>query len=238
MEYASIAYSHENLNDQIVVSYFLPSPGTFQNLFLATGRSAYEINNGSGGADWAGGVSNGAVSGYTDGGMPYFGGTDFDDVILLGNGTVNWPLVYNFGYRAIAEMTQIGQELTKNFYTSTSSNTTFTDKLYSYYIGCSEGGREGMSQVQRAPDLYDGIVVGAPAMQYAHQQMNHLIAPVQVKELGYYPGTCEFQKILNETITFCDTLDGRFDGVVARSDLCAEQMNVSCTSDNPSHTLF
>ncbi|TGO10128.1 hypothetical protein BPAE_1062g00010 [Botrytis paeoniae] len=40
---ASIAYSHENLDDQIVVSYFLPSPDTFQNRFVATGGSAYKI---------------------------------------------------------------------------------------------------------------------------------------------------------------------------------------------------
>lgn len=224
----SFAYSHENLDDQLVVTYYMPSPDAFANRFLATGGAAYTINNGSGGADMTGGVSLGAVAGYTDGGMPYYGGTNFDDVVLLGNGTVNWPMVYNWGYRAIAEMTQIGKVFTSNFYGTTSTNSSAAgSKLYTYYTGCSEGGREGMSQVQRAPELYDGIIAGAPAMRYAHQQLNHLVAPVQVETVGYYPSTCEFDTILNATIAACDSLDGKADGVVARSDLCSLNFNIS-----------
>lgn len=230
----SFSYSHQNLNDSIYVTYYLPPSNAFANRFLATGGAAYTINNGSGGGDMIGGVSLGAVTGYTDAGMPYYGGTNLDDdgVFLLGNGTVNWPMVYNWAYMSIAEMTHIGKTFTSNFYGLASSNSTGS-KLYSYYTGCSEGGREGMSQVQKAPELYDGIIAGAPAMRYAHQQVNHLIAPVQVKETGYYPGTCELELILNATIAACDPLDGKTDGVVARSDLCSTQFNVSSLLGKP-----
>lgn len=207
----SFSYSHQNRDDSINVTYYLPPSNVFANRFLATGGGAYAINSGAYGADMVGGVSKGAATGYTDGGMPYYGGTNFDDegVFLLGNGSVNWPMVYNWGYMSIAEMTHIGKTFTSNFYGLSASNTTTTDsKLYTYYMGCSEGGREGMSQVQKAPTLYDGIIAGAPAMRYAHQQVNHLIAPVQVQTLGYYPGTCELELLLNATINACDPLDG------------------------------
>ncbi|RAH40609.1 tannase and feruloyl esterase [Aspergillus brunneoviolaceus CBS 621.78] len=219
----SFAYNHQNADDRIVVQYWMPDPDSFANRFLATGGAAYTINNGSGGADMAGGVAFGAATGYTDGGFPHWGGTDFDDVVILGNGTANWPAIYNWGYRAIAEMTQIGKALTNNFF-DVGTNTT---KLYSYFIGCSEGGREAISQAQRAPELYDGIVAGAPAMRYAQQQVNHIAAPVQIQTMGHYPPSCVFETVINATINACDGMDGKVDGVVARSDLCFQNFDIS-----------
>lgn len=43
----------------------------------------------------------------------------------------------------------------------------------------------------------------------------------------YYPSTCEFESIVNATIAACDPMDGKTDGVVARSDLCALNFNMS-----------
>lgn len=47
--------------------------------------------------------------------------------------------------------------------------------------------------------------------------------------MGYYPPPCELQKIVNETILSCDTLDGKADGVVSRTDLCTANYNISST---------
>lgn len=86
-----------------------------------------------------------------------------------------------------------------------------------------------MSQAQRAPELYDGIIVGALAMRYGQQQVNHLAAPVRVQTIGHYPNSCVFDTVVNATINACDGMDGRLDGVVARSDLCLLNFNVSST---------
>ncbi|CAI7581821.1 unnamed protein product [Penicillium pancosmium] len=224
----SFAYSHDNQDDRIVVEYWMPLAENFQNRFLATGGSAYEISNGSGGADMSGGVAYGAVTGLTDGGLPYWGSTDFDDVVLLGNGTANWPAIYNFAYQAIGEMTAIGKVFTKNYFgLSSSASKRSSDKVYTYYMGCSEGGREGMSQVQKAPDLYDGIIAGAPAMRYGQQQVNHMAPPIQIQTIGHYPPSCVFDTVINATINACDKLDGKADGVVSRTDLCLLKFNVS-----------
>lgn len=60
-------------------------------------------------------------------------------------------------------MAVIGKAITKSLYS--------IDKVYTYYSGCSDGGREGMSQVQRWGDVYDGVVAGAPALRQSHQQV-------------------------------------------------------------------
>ncbi|KAJ5724325.1 tannase [Penicillium malachiteum] len=216
----TFSYTHTGSDQSVIVGYYMPAPDAFENRFLATGGGAYAIQSGSLSAP--GGVMYGAVSGFTDGG---FGSMDidFDDVFLLSNGTINWPSVYMFGYEAIKEMTIIGKQLTRNFYDVSNSS-----KVYSYYQGCSEGGREGWSQGQRAAEEYDGLIIGAPAIRYGQQQANHLYSNIVEKTLDYYPPPCELEKIVNETIAACDPLDGRTDGVVARSDLC--QLNFNMTS--------
>lgn len=51
--------------------------------------------------------------------------------------------------------------------------------------------------------------------------------------MNYYPPPCELQKIVNETISNCDALDGRVDGVVSRTDLCTMSYNISSTLGLP-----
>lgn len=221
----TFSYSHAGSDDTVILGYYMPAPESYKNRFLATGGGAYAIQSGSQSAP--GGVMYGAASGFTDGGFGSMD-TDFDDIFLLGNGTINWPLVYMFGYQAIEEMTIIGKQFTKNFYGTTNSS-----RLYTYYQGCSEGGREGWSQAQRAGSEYDGLIIGAPAIRYGQQQANHLYSNVVEKTLDYYPPTCELEKIVNETIAACDPLDGRTDGVVSRSDLCQLHFNMSSIIGKP-----
>lgn len=218
----TFAYSHNGRSDRVLVTYWLPTPDKFANRFLTTGGGGLAINSGA--SSVAGGVSYGAASGLTDGGFGGFS-KDVDAVWLLANGTINWEIAFLFGYEAIHEMTVIGHAFTKSFFNST--------KLYRYYQACSEGGREGFSQVQRYRDQFDGALIGAPAFRYGQQQVNHLSSNVVEKTIGYYPSPCEFEKIVNLTIAACDPLDGLTDGVVARPDLCRLHLNSSSFVGQP-----
>ncbi|KAF1350346.1 tannase and feruloyl esterase [Lizonia empirigonia] len=197
----TLSYTHDGRKDLVHVAYFAPDPSAFKNRFLATGGGGLAINSGA--TSVTGGVSIGAVAGLTDGGFGSFNVQE-DAHFLLANGTVNWENAYMFGYQAIREMTVLGKAFTKNLMAMQNSTT-----LYAYYQGCSEGGREGWSQVQRFEEL-DGASLSAPALRYVHQQIQHLYSNV-----------------------FCDPLDGKTDGVVARSDLCKLHFNVNTTIGLP-----
>ncbi|KAI9650908.1 hypothetical protein NHQ30_000943 [Ciborinia camelliae] len=125
-----------------------------------------------------------------------------------------------FGYQALGELTIIGKSLTKAIYGMGDT------KLYTYYEGCSDGGRQGMSQIQRWGEEYDGAITGAPAFRYGQQQPNHMLPAVVEQTLNYYPPPCELDQIISATIAACDPLDGKTDGVVSRSDLCMLKFNL------------
>jgi tannase len=219
----TLSYAHTGKNDKVNLKFWLPSPSSFKNRYLATGGGGFAINSGEG--SLPGGVIYGAVAGTTDGGFGGFS-VNLDDIILKGNGSLNYDPLFMFAYKAIGENTKLGKMLTGSFYGT-------TEKIYTYYQGCSEGGREGWSQVQRNPDEYDGVITGAPAFRFAQQQVAHLYSNVVEKTQEYYPPPCELAKIVNETIAFCDPLDGVTDGVVSRTDLCLLQLDMASFVGKP-----
>ncbi|CAK96757.1 hypothetical protein CBS63078_576 [Aspergillus niger] len=222
----TFAYSHAGRDDSILLGIWLPAPDAYQNRWLSTGGGGFAIN--LEGDLMPAGLLYGAAAGITDGGFGAFT-TDLDAVFPSANGTINWDAIYNFGYQSHHELSVIGKAFTKNFFNTTASSS----KLYSYYMGCSEGGREGWSQVQRFPEEWDGAIIGAPAIRYGQQQVNHLFPNVVEQTLGYYPPPCELEKIMNLTIAACDELDGRKDGVVSRTDLCQLHFNLNSTIGKP-----
>lgn len=209
----TLAYSHDGIDgDRVLLQIWLPAPTDFQNRWLSTGGGGYAINSGT--RMLPEGIIYGAASGLTDGGFGGFS-VNADSAMLLANGTLNYEALYMFGYKAHRELSLIGKAFTRKVYGMADS-----EKLYAYYHGCSEGGREGWSQVQRYGDEWDGAIIGAPAFRWSFQQTQHLFSNIVEKTLDYYPPPCELEKIVNETIVACDPLDGRTDGVVARTDLC------------------
>lgn len=209
----TLEYTHTGKNDTVLVKYAFPDPQDFKNRFYLAGGGGFSLSS-----DATGGLQYGAASGATDAGYDAFD-QSYDEVVLYGNGSINWDATYMFAYQALGELTKIGKPLTKNLYN--------TDKIYSYFEGCSDGGREAMSQVQRYGEEYDGVVAGAPAFRFAQQQVHHVFSSAVEQTLDYYPPPCELAKIVNATIEYCDKLDGREDGVVSRTDLCMLDFNLT-----------
>ena len=69
--------------------------------------------------------------------------------------------VIDYGWRAIHIMTDTAKLIVRN------AQGRFADK--SYFVGCSAGGHQAMSEAQRFPDDYDGIIAGAPASNRIRQ---------------------------------------------------------------------
>jgi hypothetical protein len=63
----------------------------------------------------------------------------------------------DFAFLANAEVAAVAKKIVAHYYTKPAS--------YSYFVGCSTGGREGMILSQRYPTAFNGIVSGDPAMR-------------------------------------------------------------------------
>jgi feruloyl esterase len=63
----------------------------------------------------------------------------------------------DFAYQANAEVAGVAKQIIAEYYAKAAS--------YSYFVGCSTGGREGMILSQRYPTVFNGIVSGDPAMR-------------------------------------------------------------------------
>ncbi|OAQ64577.1 tannase and feruloyl esterase family protein [Pochonia chlamydosporia 170] len=211
----TVAYTHTDKGDKVLLKYAFPNLSDYKNRFYVAGGGGFSLSQ-----DPTGGLFYGAAGGATDAGYDAFN-RSYDEVVLYGNGSINWDATYMFSYQALGEMTLIGKTLTKTLYG------TAEGKIYTYFEGCSDGGREGMSQVQRWGELYDGVIAGAPAFRFAQQQVHHVFSSAVEQTLDYYPPPCELAKIVNATIAACDPLDGRTDGVVSRTDLCELHFNLS-----------
>lgn len=96
-------------------------------------------------------MKSGFAVGSTDAGHVL----DFLDVSswALSNGKVNQPLLENFASRSVHDLAVVGKAATKQYYGRAAS--------YSYWNGCSTGGRQGYMEAQRYPDDFDGIVAAA-----------------------------------------------------------------------------
>ncbi len=82
----------------------------------------------------------------------------------------------------------------------------------SYFDGCSTGGRQGLILAQRFPDDFDGIIVGAPVLNFT----GTIVRYVQVaKALHEAPVTPAQLPLLESKIYGkCDAVDGIQDGII------------------------
>lgn len=101
----------------------------------------------------------------------------------------------------------------------------------SYMAGCSTGGRESMLASQRYPELFDGIVVGAPAMRTGNSNLGLAWAAVQFNQAAPRDGqglpivdrifsASDRKLFLDGLLDQCDALDGLKDGVIANVVAC------------------
>ncbi len=79
--------------------------------------------------------------------------SDVSDAVWASNNT---QAKKDFGYRGVHVVTLAAKAIIKRFYGQTA--------VYSYYTGCSDGGREGMMEAQRYPEDFNGIIIGAPVI--------------------------------------------------------------------------
>ncbi|KAJ5588575.1 feruloyl esterase [Penicillium hordei] len=95
------------------------------------------------------------------------------------------------------------------------------DPKYSYWSGCSQGGRQGLMLAQRYSNAYDGIAASASAFLWI-EPASSSHDPVLEGWTGASsaPLACELDFITAQVIAECDPKDGVVDGVISDMDSC------------------
>ena len=128
----------------------------------------------------------------------------------------------NFAGWSIQKVSALGKEIVKAYYGA--------PVAYAYYAGCSTGGREGMNATQRFPEIFDGVIIGAPAMRtnrsnlslsqkaVAMNQISPLVEGVPDRAQAF--SASDRQLVLDGLLASCDGLDGAEDGMIFNTDAC------------------
>src|SRR5262245_51327613 len=96
-----------------------------------------------------------------------------------------------------------------------------TAPQYSFWNGCSQGGRQGITEAIRYPSDYDAIAAGAPAISHMHLHALRLALNKFVNRAGdsYIPPE-KYPLIHRAALSACDALDGVPDGLIANPSTC------------------
>lgn len=119
----------------------------------------------------------------------------------------------DFAYRAVHDMTVTAKAIVKDYYGS--------DPRYSYWNGCSTGGRQGLKEAQKFPADFDGIVAGAPANYQTHLHVWSVWVAQQMNKTpnSYIPQE-KLQVLHKAVVAACDAQDGVKDGLINDPTRC------------------
>ncbi|GAA1989958.1 DUF6351 family protein [Catenulispora subtropica] len=201
----TVTLTHPGADDHAKVSVWLPSAG-WNGRFQAVGGAAYQAGD-------LGAVAAQVKQGYavatTDAGVS--NGLDVSWA-LQADGTLNKALLENFSSRSAHEMALVAKQVIADVYGKPAD--------YSYWNGCSTGGRQGYMEAQRYPTDFDGINADAPGINWNQFEVATLWPQVVMNETKTYPTTCEFDAFNTAAVKACDKLDGITDGLIGNPDRC------------------
>ncbi|KAH8891654.1 tannase and feruloyl esterase [Thozetella sp. PMI_491] len=198
----NITLTHAPAGDNVLIRTWLPLVlHDWNGRFQGTGGSGFVAGGFT--ALLEPGIANGYVASTTDAGLQGDSGQS-----LLNDS----QLMLNFASLSIHEMTVVGKALTKAYFGKPA--------LFSYFNGCSTGGRQGLMEAQKYPDDYDGILSIAPAINMPKFLPAELYPYVVMNQEEGAVSACVFDTLTAAQIAACDLGDGAEDGIIADPGSC------------------
>jgi feruloyl esterase len=149
---------------------------------------------------------------------------------------------YEYGDQQLPQVTAAGKTLVAKMYGAAPSK--------SYFVGCSNGGRQAMIAAQRYPDLFDGIVAAAPGFRLTQASIQGSLYQAQIAASVAPPGTdgkpditktfsdAEKATVRSRILGACDALDGAVDGMVTKMSACnPDPLTWACKAGETSNCL-
>ncbi|WP_165313681.1 tannase/feruloyl esterase family alpha/beta hydrolase [Vibrio ziniensis] len=123
----------------------------------------------------------------------------------------------DYAYAALGKVTQAAKTLVNHYYNK--------EPFYSYFMGCSNGGREAMIAAQRYPNEYNGVIAANPGFHLSRAAISEVwdtrtlmsIAPKNdkgKKVLANALTSKELQTLSDAVLKKCDANDGIKDGII------------------------
>src|SRR5262245_1215549 len=115
--------------------------------------------------------------------------------------------IVDWAYRAVHVMTDASKLMVRNH--------TGRFPEHSYFNGCSSGGHQALSEAQRYPDDYDGIIAGDPAHNRIRQTFGFLHSWIVTHQKDGSPilPAATLAMLTKAVVESCDGLDGLRDGI-------------------------
>ena len=119
----------------------------------------------------------------------------------------------DFGYRAVHELAVQSKAIITAFYGQAPK--------YSYWNGCSAGGKQGLKEAQMYPADFDGIIAGTPVNDWIGRSMGAVwFAQASHETEGSLIPREKFAAIHEAALGACDALDGVKDGIIENPEAC------------------
>ena len=122
----------------------------------------------------------------------------------------NLQKTIDYLFRAVHLTAVYSKQLITEYYDRESS--------YSYWDGCSMGGRQGMVSAQRFPEDFDGIVAGSPAFDFTGTMLMY-VWQSQIMDGFSFP-TEKLDFLAEQVYARCDANDGLTDGLITDPRRC------------------
>ena len=188
-------------DSDIRIEVWLPT-NTWNGKFEAVGNGAW--NGAIGYAAMAGALRRGYATSSTDTGH-------------VGN-TAQFALghpekLIDFAYRSEHEMTVAAKAVVTAFYGNAPA--------HSYWNGCSAGGRQALKEAQMFPADYDGIIAGAPGLDWSGRSAQAVRIAHALQDPAARLPAAKTRLLHEAVVQACDGLDGLKDGVIADPTKCS-----------------
>ncbi|MGI5501376.1 tannase/feruloyl esterase family alpha/beta hydrolase [Lentzea sp. CA-135723] len=202
--HCEITVTLTHTDDHVKVTIGLPQAWTGR--LQGVGGSAYAA--GDTGAPFSQALQDGYAAVTTDAGV--LDGLNASWAVR--NGRLDQTLLTNFATRSVHEAAVLAKQVVRKHYQRSAT--------YSYWNGCSTGGRQGYAEVQNHPDDYDGVLAVAPAVHWSQFAVATLWPQTVQANEKHVLGNCVLNAFRAAAISACDATDGVTNGIVDRPDRC------------------
>jgi feruloyl esterase len=191
------ATARPTTDSEIKFEVWIPPVDAWNGKFEGVGNGGY--SGAIGYAAMAAGLRRGYAVASTDTGHT-------GDDMKFGQG--HPEKVIDWAYRAVHVMTDASKLIVRD------AEGRFAE--HAYFVGCSSGGHQALTEAQRFPDDYDGIVAGDPASNRIRQTFGFMYSWLATHSADGKPimSQSKLALLTKSVIEACDGLDGLKDGII------------------------